>query len=452
MEDAAHRISRLRFRLRAGRRDTATAASRRLQQEFEARLLPVLQAAFDRIAPPGRVLHLDRLDLDLGRVDPADPGFAEALALSLAQSLDKALDEALARPLTSAALAQKALVATRGAPLQRHDPPPSDPAADLLAFLATGRLPWPAPGAALASLIDSLATLGEVGLARLMARLLPVLAAADPARRFLTQLPYSAQARLVFALAGWPPAAILALPPERFLTTAEVSALAPLLTRLAAQPGSRPAAQALAAALIAPAPPPPPDPPAANPETTPARPTEPRAAPDPTTDTTAALPVTAAGAVLLHPFLAPFLASLGATLNNAFADRAAQERGVLLGQFLATGETAPAEPDCLLMKLLCGLPLDAPLPRATPIGPAERAEADQALTAVIHHWGRLGSTTPAGLREGFLLRPGLLRMADKGPVLTVERRGIDLLLDHLPWAISRVKTPFMDNLLAVAWT
>jgi hypothetical protein len=163
-------------------------------------------------------------------------------------------------------------------------------------------------------------------------------------------------------------------------------------------------------------------------------------------------PVTAAGAVLLHPYLGAFFRSLGLTEAGQFRDPGAQGRAVLLGQFLATGDERPAEPDCLLMKLLCSLPLTAPLPRDTGIGAAERDEAEALLTAVIGHWGRLGAATPEGLREGFLRRPGLLRLAGEGPVLTVERRTIDILLDRLPWALSRVKTPFMDRVLAVEWT
>jgi hypothetical protein len=42
-------------------------------------------------------------------------------------------------------------------------------------------------------------------------------------------------------------------------------------------------------------------------------------------------------------------------------------------------------------------------------------------------------------------------MSEAAAILRVERRGIDVLLDSLPWTISQVKTPFMDRILAVDW-
>ena len=45
---------------------------------------------------------------------------------------------------------------------------------------------------------------------------------------------------------------------------------------------------------------------------------------------------------------------------------------------------------------------------------------------------------------------GLVR-EDEGWRLDVERRGVDVLLDRLPWALSRAQTPFMAAPLTVDW-
>ncbi|MCY1311256.1 hypothetical protein D9M70_615390 [compost metagenome] len=70
---------------------------------------------------------------------------------------------------------------------------------------------------------------------------------------------------------------------------------------------------------------------------------------------------------------------------------------------------------------------------------------------MIGHWQRLGNTSPAGLREGFLSRPGRLERRGDGWLLSVESSGIDILLQDLPWTLSRVRTPFMQSMLSVDW-
>ncbi|MCY1406868.1 hypothetical protein D9M71_221480 [compost metagenome] len=91
------------------------------------------------------------------------------------------------------------------------------------------------------------------------------------------------------------------------------------------------------------------------------------------------------------------------------------------------------------------------MPRRIEFSEQEREESEALLRSVIGHWGRLGNTTPAGLREGFLSRPGRLERRGESWLLSVEPSGIDVLLRDLPWALSRVRTPFMQSILAVDW-
>ena len=163
-------------------------------------------------------------------------------------------------------------------------------------------------------------------------------------------------------------------------------------------------------------------------------------------------PVYAAGAVLLHPFLGAWLERLDLlAAPGRFRDRRAQGRAVVLVHHLATGAEEAPEPETTLFKLLCGIELSDPIPRRIELTDAERAETDALLASAITHWQRLGNTTAAGLREGFLTRPGRLQREGPHWRLSVEPRGIDVLLDGLPWTLSRVKTPFMQTLLTVDW-
>ncbi len=189
-----------------------------------------------------------------------------------------------------------------------------------------------------------------------------------------------------------------------------------------------------------------------------------------------------AGVILLHPFLTTYFKSLGLTDDNRFCNEAAQHQAIGLLHYLATGERDAPEYELVFAKFLCGLDLESPLlrwtaddhgePPATP--PAQKArktrkkrtsenaenqsvtdryaEGEQLLEAAIRHWGKLGSSSPDGLRQGFLRRSGKLSYRPfDGWLLQVEQSGIDILLDYLPWGLSIVKLPWMPELLHVEW-
>jgi hypothetical protein len=172
------------------------------------------------------------------------------------------------------------------------------------------------------------------------------------------------------------------------------------------------------------------------------------ALPEPALD--AAIAVADAGLVLLHPFLPALFEARGLATGGRFTDEAAQQRAIHLVAFLASGEDSLREPALVMAKLLCGWPLDEPVDPATVTGD-DRAEGEELLAAAIGHWAALGSASPAALRESFLARPGRLTETGEGWRLEVERRGADVLLDRLPWALSPVRLPWMPRPLFVDW-
>ncbi|MBL7775627.1 MAG: hypothetical protein JNK89_06460 [Saprospiraceae bacterium] len=158
-----------------------------------------------------------------------------------------------------------------------------------------------------------------------------------------------------------------------------------------------------------------------------------------------------AGLVLLHPFLQRFFSKFELLDGPEFRDETARHRAVLLLQALAGGDIGSPDFNLVLPKFLCALPVNQPLDHTLTPTPEEREEADRLLQAAIDHWGALGATSPGGLREGFLQRPGKLEHTDTGWHLQVERRTLDILLDRLPWNLSLVKLPWMPELLRVDW-
>ena len=159
-----------------------------------------------------------------------------------------------------------------------------------------------------------------------------------------------------------------------------------------------------------------------------------------------------AGLVIMHPFLSRFFEGLGLVADAASGALVDPGRAVGLLDRLATGQDRVAEHTTTLAKLLCGVESDEPIDGDLRFTAAERDESEALLRAVIGHWDALGSTTPAALRAEFLTRPGLLSIDDAGDwVLRVEQRTIDILLGQLPWNISMVQTPWMQQLLTVEW-
>ena len=168
------------------------------------------------------------------------------------------------------------------------------------------------------------------------------------------------------------------------------------------------------------------------------------------TDTTAPLYAPAAGLVIAWAALPGAFARLGYRHDDGWSPDGA-ERAVLWLHFLARASDEADEPDLALPKLLCGLPLRAPVPRTVGLTEDERGLAADLLAAIAERWTAIGSTSPDGLRRAFLDRDGVVEPVGVDWRLRVERQAIDVLLDRLPWGISTVRLPWTPWTLDVEW-
>lgn len=167
----------------------------------------------------------------------------------------------------------------------------------------------------------------------------------------------------------------------------------------------------------------------------------------------AGLFVNQSGLVILHPFLRLYFEDVGLVEGEAFRDEVAQQTAIYLLHYLATGQTDAPEYELVLPKLLCGWPLNEPVARGLALPDHGLMEGENLLQAVINYWQVLKSTSPDGLREGFLQREGkLTRLYEGDWRLQVEQKAIDILLGSLPWGLNVVKLPWMENLLMVEWS
>lgn len=157
------------------------------------------------------------------------------------------------------------------------------------------------------------------------------------------------------------------------------------------------------------------------------------------------------GLVLLWPFLARLWVSLGLVESGQFLSSLATHRAVLLLQYLVDASVESLESNLPLNKLLCGLDLADPVPVHLEIPTHEQAECETMLTAIIHNWSALKTTSISGLRQAFLQRSGILRPHPSGWLLQVERQTYDVLLDQIPWNIRVIKLPWMASVLHTEW-
>ncbi|MGK7914342.1 MAG: contractile injection system tape measure protein, partial [Prochloraceae cyanobacterium] len=157
------------------------------------------------------------------------------------------------------------------------------------------------------------------------------------------------------------------------------------------------------------------------------------------------------GLVLLWPFLPRIFASLKLIQKGHFVNSESAERAVLILQYLVDAATEIPEHLLLLNKILCGLDFLEPIAANLEITEPQRDECEHLLSAVISNWSILKNTSIEGFRHAFLQREGILKVRNGSWLLQVKQETYDVLLDRLPWSISVVKLPWMNELLHVEW-
>ncbi len=161
------------------------------------------------------------------------------------------------------------------------------------------------------------------------------------------------------------------------------------------------------------------------------------------------IPTESAGIVLLHPFLVRFFQLLDWLDDDRRIRAECRWHAVHALYEIAHKHPIRDEVSLSLEKALCGIPMSeaASFPE---IEPVVREETDSLLRAVIGHWKALKDTSPDGLRQAFLARPGLLYL-DEAPRLHVEARSYDMLLSRLPWSFELVALPWLRHPIHVRW-
>lgn len=158
-----------------------------------------------------------------------------------------------------------------------------------------------------------------------------------------------------------------------------------------------------------------------------------------------------AGLVLLHPFLPELFQKLDLWVDNQWKEISSQHIAVQVLEYLVSVQEDFAEFNLPLNKILCEMEVSEVLQPVPELLPNYKTECDNLLKEVIRHWSVLKNTSIQGLRETFLQRNGKISRVDNGWLLNVEQKGVDVLLNSLPWGIGVIKLPWLVDTIFVEW-
>ncbi|MCB0464245.1 MAG: hypothetical protein KDC78_01030 [Aequorivita sp.] len=157
------------------------------------------------------------------------------------------------------------------------------------------------------------------------------------------------------------------------------------------------------------------------------------------------------GVIIAWPFLTRFFEQLRMLENGAFINSESRNRGAYLIQQLVYNHIDFPEHELVLNKLLVGMPIEDQLEPITELTQEEKDLAVSLLNGLIQNWDKLGSTSIVGLQEAFMQRDGVIGMKADSNTLSVEKRGVDVLLQTIPWNINLIKLPWMEKPVHVEW-
>lgn len=157
-----------------------------------------------------------------------------------------------------------------------------------------------------------------------------------------------------------------------------------------------------------------------------------------------------AGLVLIHPFLKSLfdnckLLNKDNTINNP-------EVATHLLHYIATGKEQDYENAMSFEKFLCNIPIAQPIERNIVLSEEMKKEGAAMLQAVLSNWDIMKTSSAELLQNEFLQRPGKLSInGDESPVVIIERKTQDILLDKLSWNLSIIKLAWKKRIIYVNW-
>jgi hypothetical protein len=120
--------------------------------------------------------------------------------------------------------------------------------------------------------------------------------------------------------------------------------------------------------------------------------------------------------------------------------------------YIATGKEQDYENAMAFEKFLCNIPIAQPIERNIVLSEEMKKEGEAMLQAVLSNWDVIKTSSAELLQNEFLQRPGKLNInGDDSPVIIIERKTQDILLDKLSWNLSIIKLAWKKRIIYVNW-
>lgn len=159
-----------------------------------------------------------------------------------------------------------------------------------------------------------------------------------------------------------------------------------------------------------------------------------------------------AGLVLIHPFISRFLQNMKLVdRKGKFISAETRIHAVHLLRHLTRLEGEHHEHCLILEKILCGLPVGYAIPTEWKASERDEEEIEDLLKSVLSYWASLSKSSTGALCSGFLQRPGSVEKEDGMYIIRVEGSAMDILLDDLPWGLSMIMLPWLEQPIIVEW-
>jgi hypothetical protein len=160
-----------------------------------------------------------------------------------------------------------------------------------------------------------------------------------------------------------------------------------------------------------------------------------------------------AGIALLGPFLPHFMGKLGLLENSKWKSAEAQLQAIHVLYYIVNHLTDPTEEQLFFPKLLCGWPLEEPLPEYQLENTDLIDEECEILLKVLHSkWDMMKNSTWPGLQVNYLRRDGKLQCENEQSwKLIVEPAGQDVTLKFAEWSFSLLRYSWMEQMIFVQW-
>lgn len=162
-------------------------------------------------------------------------------------------------------------------------------------------------------------------------------------------------------------------------------------------------------------------------------------------------PVSNAGLLLLWPLLPQLFTLLELYDGEKFISNEARWQAVNCLDWLVWEEEERTGGRFIVCQLLCGIPMDTPLPEHSPITRQQRRQIDIWLSAIsqqLFAWEKLSLND---IRQLFLRRPGELIAESQPPQIIVQLESFDLLLRDWPWPMTLAILPWLNQPLTIIW-